>query len=128
MYAVQLLHAAGYKVVTTASPHNFRLLRSLGTTAVFEYRDPEAVTKIKAVTEDSITRVLDCISTMESRQLWQDAISLEGGKVILLVPLEDEDINVKTPLKDITSQCESLHLLIPFCSEHRTDRSEQLPS
>lgn len=128
MYAIQLLHAAGYKVVTTASPRNFDLLRSLGATAVFDYRDPETVTKIKAITGDSITKVLDCISTMESRQFWQDTISPEGGKVIVLLPLEDKDKDIKTPPKDIVHQCQSLHLFVPFCPKHGTDRLEQLPS
>ncbi|KAM5537100.1 hypothetical protein V8D89_009246 [Ganoderma adspersum] len=104
MYAIQLLHAGGYKVVTTASPCNFRLLKSLGATAVFDYRDPEAVMEVKAVTGDSITKVLDCISTTESRQFWQGAVSLEGGKVIVLLPLEDIDIDIETPPKDIVHQ------------------------
>lgn len=36
MFAIQLAHAAGYKVVTVASPRNFELVRSLGADAVFD--------------------------------------------------------------------------------------------
>ncbi|KAI1798192.1 GroES-like protein [Ganoderma leucocontextum] len=83
----QLLHVAGYKVVTTASPRNFPLLKSLGATAMFAYRDPKAVLKINAATGHSITKVLDCISTLQSQQFSQDVISPEGGNVISLVDM-----------------------------------------
>lgn len=35
-FAIQLLHAAGYKVVTVSSKHNFDLCKSLGADAVFD--------------------------------------------------------------------------------------------
>ncbi len=38
MFAIQLAHIAGYKVVTTASPRNFDLCKSLGADAVFDVR------------------------------------------------------------------------------------------
>ena len=40
MYAIQLAHIAGYKVVTTASPKNHELVKSLGADAVFDVRSP----------------------------------------------------------------------------------------
>ena len=36
LYAIQLAHLAGYKVVTVASPRNHALLKSLGADAVFD--------------------------------------------------------------------------------------------
>jgi NADPH:quinone reductase-like Zn-dependent oxidoreductase len=41
--AIQLAVAAGYEVVTTASPGNFAYVRQLGASAVFDYRDRKAV-------------------------------------------------------------------------------------
>ncbi len=38
MFAIQLAHLAGYKVVTTASPRNLELCKSLGADAVFDVR------------------------------------------------------------------------------------------
>ena len=35
-YAIQLAKIAGYRVVTTASPRNFELLKSYGADAVFD--------------------------------------------------------------------------------------------
>ena len=48
--AIQLAHAAGYDVITTASPHNADYLHSLGARLVFDYRSPSVV--------DDITRSL----------------------------------------------------------------------
>ena len=38
MFAIQLAHLSGYKVVTVASPKNHELLKSLGADAVFDVR------------------------------------------------------------------------------------------
>lgn len=43
MNAVQLAHAAGYDVVSTASPRNHEKVRSLGADVVVDHRDPGAV-------------------------------------------------------------------------------------
>lgn len=44
--AVQLATAAGYRVVSTASPKNADLVRSLGAEAVFDYRDADVLARI----------------------------------------------------------------------------------
>ena len=41
--AIQLAVAAGYDVITTASPHNFGFVRSLGAGQVFDYHSPTVV-------------------------------------------------------------------------------------
>lgn len=46
--AIQLAVAAGYEVVTTASPKNFTYVRSLGASQVFDYRSPTVVQDIIA--------------------------------------------------------------------------------
>ncbi len=46
--AIQLAAAAGYEVITTASPHNFDYLKSLGASYVFDYHNPTAVQDIIA--------------------------------------------------------------------------------
>ncbi len=47
--AIQLAAAAGYRVVTTASPKNFDYVKSLGATHVYDYNSPTAVADIIAV-------------------------------------------------------------------------------
>ncbi|MFY9927072.1 MAG: zinc-binding alcohol dehydrogenase family protein [Streptosporangiaceae bacterium] len=44
--AIQLAAAAGYEVITTASPRNFEYVRSLGASQVFDYNSPTVVPDI----------------------------------------------------------------------------------
>ncbi|OCH84775.1 GroES-like protein [Obba rivulosa] len=84
-YAVQLAHLSGYKVVTTASPRNFELVKSLGADAVFDYRDPEVVRKIKTATGDSVKAGFDTISLKDSQIMSAQVIGPDGGKVVLVL-------------------------------------------
>lgn len=84
-FAIQLAHLAGYKVVTTASPRNFELAKSLGADAVFDYRDADVVAKVKQVTGDSVTKALDAISLKESQRISAQVIAPTGGKVVLVL-------------------------------------------
>ena len=43
MYALQLAHLAGYKVVTLASPKNHALCKSLGADLVFDVRGSHSI-------------------------------------------------------------------------------------
>lgn len=46
--AIQLAVAAGYEVITTASPHNFAYVTTLGASRVFDYHSPTVVADIIA--------------------------------------------------------------------------------
>jgi len=46
--AIQLAAAAGYEVITTASPRNFDYVRSLGASQVFDYASPTVTADITA--------------------------------------------------------------------------------
>jgi NADPH:quinone reductase-like Zn-dependent oxidoreductase len=50
--SIQLAVAAGYEVFSTSSPKNFPLLKSLGASEVFEYKDPKVVEKIVNAMKD----------------------------------------------------------------------------
>ncbi|RPD66616.1 GroES-like protein [Lentinus tigrinus ALCF2SS1-7] len=84
-FAIQLLHLSGYKVITTASPRNFALVKSFGADAVFDYRDPEVVSKIKAATGDAVTKVFDAISEESTQRISAASVAPSGGKVVLLL-------------------------------------------
>lgn len=49
--AIQLAVAAGYRVVATASPKNFELVRRLGASTAIDYRDRRAVDQVVAAVE-----------------------------------------------------------------------------
>ncbi|KAH9951701.1 GroES-like protein [Amylocystis lapponica] len=85
-YAVQLAHLSGYKVVSTASPRNFELVKSFGADAVFDYNDPDVVEKIKSVTGDSIRSVFDTISDATTQGISARAVAPGGGRVAIANP------------------------------------------
>ncbi|OSS47450.1 hypothetical protein B5807_07219 [Epicoccum nigrum] len=72
--AIQLAVAAGYNVISTSSPRNFALLRSLGASNVFDYNDSNATNEIVkslggqhlaaaiAIGENSAFRCIDVLS------------------------------------------------------------------
>lgn len=51
--AIQLARNAGYRVIATASPHNFGYVESLGASAVVDYRSRAAVSEILEAIGDS---------------------------------------------------------------------------
>ncbi|KAI0070947.1 GroES-like protein [Panus rudis PR-1116 ss-1] len=85
LFAIQLAHLAGYKVVSTASPKNFELVKSLGADAVFDYKDPDVVSKIKEVTKDSITKGLETIGTEQSQSISLRSFSSAPGKLVTIL-------------------------------------------
>ncbi|PSR82832.1 chaperonin 10-like protein [Coniella lustricola] len=53
--AIQLAVAAGYEVITTASPHNFDYVKKLGASQVFDYNDPHIRDQLLAAFKDKTT-------------------------------------------------------------------------
>ncbi|KAI1784002.1 chaperonin 10-like protein [Ganoderma leucocontextum] len=99
---IQLAHASGYKIVTTASPRNFGLVKALGAEEVFDYRDPEVVSKIKKATGDSLTKAVDAIAELDSQRICAESLGPSGGKVVLVQSAEEE----ATKRKDVVLQRE----------------------
>lgn len=86
LFAVQLAKAAGYTVVTTASPHSFDLVRSHGADVVFDYHDPQVIEKILQ-NYPNISVALDCFSAGKSTDICDAIIAGQGGKVVVLLPV-----------------------------------------
>lgn len=60
--AIQLAVAAGYKVITTASPKNFELVKKLGASEVFDYHSPAVVDDVVAAFQGKTSAgALDCV-------------------------------------------------------------------
>ncbi|KAJ4389742.1 hypothetical protein N0V93_007214 [Gnomoniopsis smithogilvyi] len=53
--AIQLAVAAGYEVITTASPHNFEYVKLLGASQVFDYNSPTVKEDLLAAFKDKVT-------------------------------------------------------------------------
>ncbi|CCL98245.1 uncharacterized protein FIBRA_00239 [Fibroporia radiculosa] len=105
MYAIQLAHHAGYKVATAASPKNHEICESYGADVVFDYRDPDAVTRIiKDTTKNSLRYAFDTISQVDTQKLTVQTLGSSGGEVIVILgPSSDaqklrEDVKVQFTL------------------------------
>jgi len=78
--AIQVAVAAGYEVITTASPKNFESVKKLGASEVFDYNSP-------TITEDLMTALkgktmagaLDCIGG-PAWEVVLDVVSQSNGK------------------------------------------------
>jgi len=84
-FAIQYAKLAGATVTATASPKNHELLKSLGATHVFDYRDPDVVKKIKEVTHNQLEYGIDCISEAESQAKSEESLGEKGGKIAIIL-------------------------------------------
>ncbi|GAQ03138.1 protein TOXD [Aspergillus lentulus] len=93
--AIQFAKLSGYRVLTTCSPRNFDLVKSLGADAVYDYNDPNAAAEIRKATDNKLKYVLDTISLESSAKFCDEALSTEGGEytALLIVPIKRENVN-----------------------------------
>lgn len=81
---VQYAALAGLRVISTASPKNFELVRSLGAAEVFDYHDKDVVAKVRAATGSKLVLAVDCISEYGTPEQVAPCLSDEGGKVAIV--------------------------------------------
>ncbi|PYH94066.1 putative alcohol dehydrogenase [Aspergillus ellipticus CBS 707.79] len=74
---VQIAKAAGYRVLTTCSPHNIPLLQARGITEIYDYRDPECGAKIRAATDNKLRYAWDCVGGDASYKICAEALTSE---------------------------------------------------
>jgi NADPH:quinone reductase-like Zn-dependent oxidoreductase len=94
--AIQLARLSGFKVFATASPTHHQYLKSLGAFEVFDYRDPDVVSKIVTAAKSAgtpITFGYDAISEGNTFKLTADTILASGGKgkLVLTLPWPGEE-------------------------------------
>ncbi|KAI0901498.1 oxidoreductase-like protein [Annulohypoxylon nitens] len=95
--AIQYAKLSNLQVVTTCSPRNFDLVKSLGADHVFDYNSPTVGADILKVTNGEIAHVFDCISEHSSPAISAQAIGPKGGKYSALLPVD------KFPRSDVTT-------------------------
>jgi NADPH:quinone reductase-like Zn-dependent oxidoreductase len=86
---------SGCTVITTCSPRNFRFVQGLGASKSFNYKDPECGSKIRAYTQDKLTKAIDTISEGSSPEICCEAISSAGGKITYLQPVTHSRTDVE---------------------------------
>ena len=94
--AVQLLAICGFRVIATASPKNFDLIKSFGASDVFDYNDAELVQKVKTAAGTKINLAFDAASNDDS--IRKSIEILEGtGNLVFVKPsalnLEKKNVN-----------------------------------
>ena len=94
-YAIQFAKLGGLRVLTTASPKNFDLVKGLGADEVFDYRDENIIEKIRAATGSTLDIALDTISEGKTPEQVAGAIGDKGGKVAIVLPYESPRPDVK---------------------------------
>ncbi|OOQ86903.1 putative alcohol dehydrogenase [Penicillium brasilianum] len=83
---IQLAVAAGLEVVTTASAANHDLMRSLGASHVFDYRDADVSERILEILRTG-DLVVDSISTEKTQTQCGEILGrLGGGKLPVMLP------------------------------------------
>lgn len=92
--SIQFAKLSGYTVLTTCSPRNFDLVKSLGADAVFDYNDPNSATEIRTYTNNNLKLVLDTISLESSATFCDHAISSDGGDYSVLLPVRIKRSNI----------------------------------
>ncbi|MCJ1266494.1 hypothetical protein MMC22_006379 [Lobaria immixta] len=81
--AIQLAVAAGYSVITTASPKNFEYVKKLGASEVFDYRSPSIVEDLVAAFQGkTIAGALDCVGAAGWQGCTAVVAQLSGGKFV----------------------------------------------
>lgn len=97
--AIQLSIAAGYEVITTASPANFTYVKNLGASQVFDYADPSVVCSvISAFKDKTCVGVYDAVGGAA----WAPAIEFAqktGTKTIATVTPGFPDVHEGVEIK-----------------------------
>ncbi|KAF4340133.1 toxD [Fusarium beomiforme] len=96
IYGIQFAKLSGLRVITTASPHNFDYLKSLGAEAVFDYKSPNVAEEIRKYTNNTLKLAWDC--TGKGVAVSAGALSTEGGKYATLLQVDKQqllDVNPK---------------------------------
>lgn len=91
MMVIQWAVMSGVTVVTTCSPKNFDLVKTLGASAAFDYHNPaKCANDIKDFVGQSglgeLELIIDCIGTFESPQICASALSPKGGMYLSVSP------------------------------------------
>lgn len=99
MLGVQYAKLSGCTVITTASPHNFDYLKSLGADACFDYNSPTCAADIRAYTQNKLRYAWDCIATADAVKLCAQALSDddEGGAYGSLLPVAADTVSGANP-------------------------------
>ncbi|THH06160.1 hypothetical protein EW146_g9699 [Bondarzewia mesenterica] len=123
-YVIQFAKLAGLYVLTTSSPKNYALLKSLGADEVYDYHDPEVSKKIKEKTGGKLVHAVDCVSEGKTGIQISEALSEKGGVVAVILPYESPREGVKAVFSlahDMLGKKYEFHGLRPWAPKDQED-------
>ncbi|KAI0050797.1 dehydrogenase [Auriscalpium vulgare] len=96
-YTIQFARLSGLRVLVTASPRNFDLLKEYGADELFDYKDPDVSQKIKLATGGKLKHAVDTICEAGSGPIIVHAFGDEGGHIAqtLFYPSPQENVTGK---------------------------------
>jgi NADPH:quinone reductase-like Zn-dependent oxidoreductase len=112
-YAIQFAKLGGLRVLTTASPKNFALVRGLGADEVFDYRDESVVEKIRAATGNALDIAVDTVSEGKTAEQVTGAMGNKGGKVATIIPYQSPRPDVKVIWSTLLDLLKRVRLVLP---------------
>lgn len=87
MFAIQLAKQAGFRVIASASPRSFDLVKSYGADHVVSYADHTAALKeINDITQGGVVKALDCVGGKPNIKFAVNAFGPSGGDIISILP------------------------------------------
>jgi NADPH:quinone reductase-like Zn-dependent oxidoreductase len=90
---IQLASAAGYAVITTASPSNFKLCKDLGAAYVVDYHNPDIVRKLINLLEgQNVVGAYDAIGSIETVHQNAAVLHALGGGIVASVGTAPDDL------------------------------------
>ncbi|KAF9510973.1 hypothetical protein BS47DRAFT_1471976 [Hydnum rufescens UP504] len=89
LHAIALAKLAGLKIVSSASPHNHALLKSLGADAVFDYKTLRSFRRSKSGRSHTAALPLPWIVLPSARVV--DSFGENGGKVVHVLAVQPEE-------------------------------------
>lgn len=89
-YARVVFIRSGYRVITTCSPKNFKLVEEYGAEKAFDHHSPTCGEDIRAYTKNTLEYVLDIITEARTIRHCYAAIGRGGGKYVGFELLPDD--------------------------------------
>lgn len=116
MFAIQLSKQAGFRVIASASPRSFDIVKRYGADHVVSYADHTAALKeIREVTQNGVVKAMDCVGGKANLRFAVDAFGPSGGDIVSILP------GGKSHRSDVRLQDFLLYRYLGKVSTHITD-------
>ncbi|KAK2739934.1 hypothetical protein FQN55_009108 [Onygenales sp. PD_40] len=86
---MQFAKLSNFEIITTCSPANFALVKTLGADHVFDYNDPTSPSAIRTLAGGSLSLCIDCFSQQTSYQFCSSVLK-QGATHVTISPVQND--------------------------------------